>query len=160
MEAKRAARMTTIPQLDIPDIFVDDNEAPGRGSIQISPVAEPGSSGAHHLSVHGDQFVSQPSSPDSPVGPSNRDTVLWTGAGNRHPLSFPRSAASSPSPPGTPLGMGFDALDGQHGARTSGGSRPSSNVSPIQASDMLEDSIWLDTIRRSTTIRRPERRSG
>ncbi|KAF4123347.1 voltage-dependent calcium channel [Geosmithia morbida] len=163
MEAKRASRMTTIPQLDIPDIFVDDNEtSQARGSLS------PGGP-TTHLSVQGsiggsggDYFGSQPSSPDSPSSRKG-NPISWHGAGDRHPLSFPRSATSSPSPPGTPLGMGFDALDGQGGARRSSGvdrtsssrSRTGSVLSPTQASDMLEDSIWLETIRRSTTIRRP-----
>jgi len=148
LQAKHSARMTGVPQLDIPDIFVDDEddttqgtrtprESSRRPSLQASP---------SHLSVDGGH--------NSPRVSSEIAGPAWH-SGIRHPLSAPRSATSTPSPPGTPSGFGFDLLDGGQARSSADFSRPTSAVSPSQARDLLEDSAWLDSIRRSTT-----RRSG
>lgn len=148
MQARQSARMTGIPQLGIPDIFVDDEEGDGkatrqssrRPSIQASPT---------HLSV--DAGFGQRGSD----GPSDS---TWH-SGTTHPLSLPRSTTSTPSPPGTPSGFGFELLESQ-GQGSGELSRRGSSVSPAQARNMLEDTAWLDSIRRSTTTRRSDRGSG
>jgi hypothetical protein len=140
--------MTGVPQLDIPDIFVDDEDNTTQGaqtpeqssrgpSVQASP---------SHLSVDGGHIQSKATS----------ETADNAYSGTRHPLMAPRSAASTPSPPGTPSGFGFELLEGGQARSSADFSRPTSAVSPSQARDLLEDSAWLDSIRRSTTTRRSD----
>ena len=156
MDRKRSSRMASVPQIDIPDIYVDDGDDGDDGKAKkefdeydnapASPVSPT------HLSVDG-------ASPGHARGLSAQSNSAWRVSGANHPLSFPRSASSTPSPPGTPSGFGFEIQDTSPRRRSGELSRPTSAVSPSQARDMLEDSVWLDSIRRSTTKRRSERGS-
>lgn len=143
--------MTGVPQLDIPDIFVDDDDDKAKASRKSSRQSASPAASPTHLSVDG-SFNQQ-------RGSAGRPDSLWQGSGSQHPLSFPRSTTSTPSPPGTPSGFGFELHDSAQRHSSGEHSRPSSSVSPAQARDMLEDSVWLDSIRRSTTTRRSDRSS-
>jgi hypothetical protein len=76
MNAKYAARMTMIPQLDIPDIFVDDGVREDENARQGSAAQAAPSS--HHLSVDGGH-ARQQSSGSRPESNTSQ-----------HPLSYPR----------------------------------------------------------------------
>lgn len=146
MERKRSGRMTGIPQLDVPDIFVDDDGSDTEAANKSSRRPSTQAASPTHLSV------------DGKYGQQRVDNA-WHAGGGDHPLSFPRSSSSTPSPPGTPSGFGFDLLEAAQGRVSGEMSRPTSSVSPAQARDLLEDSVWLDSIRRSTTTRKSDRGS-
>jgi len=148
MQARQSARMTGIPQLGIPDIFVDDQEGDGDDKRQSSRRPSTHAGSPTHLSV--DASFGQ-------RGSAGSSDLVWQ-SGTTHPLSLPRSTTSTPSPPGTPSGFGFDLLESQ--SQPGELSRRGSAVSPAQARNMLEDTVWLDSIRRSTTTRRSDRGSG
>lgn len=148
MELKRSSRMTTIPQLDIPDIYVDDDQSDAEAAKTPSRRPSTQAASPTHLSVDGGH---------ARRGSADPLDNTWSTVGPQHPLSFPRSTSSTPSPPGTPSGFGFDLLEAVQGRVSGELSRHSSSVSPAQARDMLEDSVWLDSIRRSTTTRRSDR---
>lgn len=167
-EAKASARMTTIPQLDIPHILVDDGDnyddddgnggGGGSGNQPISPT---------HLSANRTSFgqARPPSTPSKTAtttttttapGQHERSSSSW-----QHPLNMPRSAASTPSPPLSPSNLGFEMREVSGRTSSSIGElhRRTGSVSPTQARDMLDDSVWMESIRRSTTSRRSDRGS-
>lgn len=143
--------MTAIPQLDVPDIFVEDDE----DGTETGPArrSQPAYGGAStHLSVDGHR--------GSVPGPT--DTTSYDN-GYQHPLSFPPSSQPTSSFSGTPAG-GFsfelyepDAPGQDHTQEQVSeemGRRGSVAASPVDAQGILDDSIWVDSIRRSATKRR------
>ncbi|CAK7207331.1 calcium channel protein [Sporothrix eucalyptigena] len=167
MEHKRSARMTAIPQLGIPDILVDDEDdraagAGGRQGISSAP------------SQAGGAFLSA----ESAGGPAQHHRS-WSGASMdislhdtsyAHPLSAPRtSGLSSPTGSGglqpqrhqhSSSAFSFELQEpgSQFGAegsrRGSAVSAMSGGVSPGLVREMLDDSVWVESIRRSATQRR------
>lgn len=198
MELKRAGRMTAIPQLDIPEILVDneehkDDEDEGRPqgkqrgqqeqkSPQKSPQQQqqPAASRSRAKSSAAASAVGSDSgsllSPSSSRGKSHHQSwasglgadlsSLDTSYG--HPLAGPR--ASSSRQPASPSGRqsqtsafsfemeGSGAVAGEGGdgdgdAGTSLGRR-GSTVDPSVVRDMLDDSVWVESLRRSATTMR------
>ena len=174
MELKRSARMVDIPQLGVPEILVDNEEE--RGARNIS----------NRKTTAG--FSPSPATPSS-AGPSpSTPTFLsadnahanhrsWTGVSAdlssfdisyRHPLSGPLSPTSprgsgegSPRRDGHSSAFSFELQDPNETARSSArSSRRGSTVNPSHVREMLDDSVWMDSIRRSATIRRPDRGGG
>lgn len=157
MQRKHSARMTTVPRLDIPDIFVDDDLSfdEGAGGAPRSPLSDGGQSPSRSW------FGSVDMSPS--------DTA-W-----QHPLSFPRSSPSSPTAHhgATPSAFSFELQEpdeeGMHqppqpasgqSSRRGSALAPMSPVSPVQVRDMLDDSVWVESIRRSATLRRSQTRGS
>ncbi|KAK3941855.1 calcium-channel protein cch1 [Diplogelasinospora grovesii] len=191
MALKRSARMTAVPQLDVPEILVDNEEERAQaaaatnnnnnnnnntnnGAGRARSATTTGTSGA---------FLSA----DDALGPHQHQHHhrSWSGmsadmssydTSYGHPLATPR--ASGPSAPGhrnqtntfsfelqepswMPDGMSgvepFDdgtAVVGGGDGAGSGASRRGSSVSPAQVREMLDDSVWMASIRRSATMRR------
>ncbi|GKT39955.1 calcium-channel protein cch1 [Colletotrichum spaethianum] len=118
VDMRKSARMTAIPQLDIPHILVDDDELRRKSS----PVAGTGQT---------------------------------------------RLARSGPTTPGhqsTHSAFSFELQEGgqtsaQSSRRGSAVSPVQSPVSPAQVNNMLDDSIWLESIRRTATVRKSVRKS-
>ncbi|KAH8845237.1 hypothetical protein MCOR27_007117 [Pyricularia oryzae] len=155
---KRSGRMTDIPNLDVPEIFVDDEGG-------VSPRTRV------HKSL---PIPGTPSSPRSPFPAHNRDSPFlspdhpsnhqrkWSAASadmasyspelsGPHPLSFPRAGqAASGHQRNNPSAFSFD-LQQPPGSNSS--SRRGSTLSPTQARELLDDSVWVESIRRSTTVR-------
>ncbi|CAH0000943.1 unnamed protein product [Clonostachys byssicola] len=156
--SRLSARMSTIPQLDIPDIMVDPDfdsqDDADKGQTRFSA---PQATSTTHLSVDGKRHHSRKHSEGSNDGqPSAWGSSAWA-----HPLSFPRSTSSTPSPPLSPASFGFELREGSGQLAPSGElHRRTSSVSPSQAREMLDDSAWMESIRRSATTRRPNRRSS
>ncbi|KAH6685212.1 calcium-channel protein cch1 [Plectosphaerella plurivora] len=147
MERKNSARMTAIPQLEIPHIFVDDGEdeqqqtsatqgPSGKGKSAMLSV-EDAALRTHHRSWSG-------SDPPSP------------GGAYQHPLASPRSVPPSPGHYASNSAFSFELQES--GSRPGSGenSRRGSAVSPSQVRDMLDDSVWVESIRRSATIHKPD----
>lgn len=153
MERKRSARMTAVPQLEIPHIFVDDGEddnqqsssgpdPSGKGkSTMLS--ADDAATRTHHRSWSG-------SDPPSPGGVY------------QHPLASPRTAPPSPGhhPSNSAFSFELQESSSRPGSRPGSGenSRRGSAVSPSHVRDMLDESVWVESIRRSTTVHKPDKR--
>lgn len=146
MEKKRAGRMAGVPQLNLPEIFVEDGD--DNSDVPKTPVDAPGSPG-DMLSAG--------------TGPSQQSA--WPGAsaaGRSHPLSLPRLVTHGLSPPGTPSATSFDIARSEHSQGSGERSRRGSSaggVSPAQAREMLDDSVWVQSIRKSKTMRKADRTS-
>ncbi|PSR81620.1 calcium-channel protein cch1 [Coniella lustricola] len=199
MALKRSARMTAVPQLDLPDILVDDEEdraakkaGTAHSSTSLSPIAPGTESLMHSLS----SFLSPTRDGTGSVhrkklSSTSADLTLQTSfdAFNAHPLSMPRTGGGNGEGPLSPLsqrsssggGGGLASFDGHQsthsafsfelqasGSGTSSrrtsyrnsnrNSRSNSAVSPIQMSTILDDSIWVESIRRSATMKRPQQK--
>lgn len=181
METKRAGRMTAIPQLDVPEILVDNEEqraeeeeqqrrrqqqqqqspTAGRGRAKSSAAATAlGSDSGSLLSPSTSRARSQHRSWAAGLGAdlSSYDTSYG------HPLAGPRSsrpAGASPSHHRSQAsafsfelaGPGEEpGLDGDEA--TSLGGRGSNTVDPSVVRDMLDDSVWVESLRRSATTMR------
>lgn len=154
MERKRAGRMAGVPQLGIPDIYVDDNETEGGsgeggsnagGSRRRFPLA----------SLRAED-----------AGSSNRSHNSWGSAAGRstahqsyqHPLGAPRTS-TSPTRHQSASTYSFELQSqsgGDAGTRSSLGDlrRQTSGAGPSRVQDMMDDSVWVDSLRRSATTKK------
>lgn len=181
---KKNGRLTAVPQLDLPNILVDDEEQRAKKKKSVTPYGSslppnaPGSAPLHSPT----SFLS-PTRNSAGSGhqksPSNvsADLTLQTNAESygAHPLSMPRMGAGGEGSRASGFARGDDSHQSTHSAfsfelqqpgsgassaRTSyrnsnRNSRSNSAVSPIQMSQILDDSIWVESIRRSATMKRP-----
>ena len=215
MEVKRSARLTAIPQLGVPEIYVDndqqsDNEQQNRESNGNNSARASGSGAAGGTNPFESSSTNPFGSGSTALSPGGAASFLsaddarahhrsWSGVSADlssfdtsygHPLAGPRANKSSnsashrnthaysfelhdslgvgggnaPSPggwgggSGTMGSMGLSpggALDDNNGGISPGGnSKRGSSVSPAQLSSMLDDSVWVASIRRSATMRR------
>lgn len=152
MEKKRSARMTAIPQLGVPDIFVDDEDDRRRAAQQRTTMAAPPASGATSDFL----AVSDASRPQHRSWASGTDISMYDSS-QTHPLSLPRATPSMPGHRSQASAFSFEIQD--PGTNSGENSRRGSSVSPAQVRELLDDSVWVESIRRSATIRRSVRRS-
>ncbi|KXH43737.1 ion transporter [Colletotrichum simmondsii] len=152
IDMRKSARMTAIPQLDIPHILVDDDDTRHKSS----PVAGTGQMRSALLTVED----AHKSAHNSWSGPGPTDT---SDGDYQHPLSFPRSGPTTPSHQSTHSAFSFELQEGgqtsAQSSRRGSAVTPQSPVSPAQVSNMLDDSIWLESIRRTATVRKSVRKS-
>ncbi|KAI1386973.1 Ion transport protein-domain-containing protein [Hypoxylon trugodes] len=153
MERKRAARMTAIPQLDVPDIFVDDEDDRKRAVQQRTTMAAPPNSATASNFL----AVSDAARPQHRSWASGTDISTYDSS-QVHPLSLPRASPSMPGHRSQSSAMSFE-LQPEPGTGSGENSRRGSSVSPSQVRELLDDSVWVESIRRSATIRRSVRRS-
>lgn len=190
METKRAGRMTAIPQLDVPEILVDNEEqraeeeqqrrqgqGQGQGQGQQMQPPTPGGGGARSRAKSSAAATVLDS--DSLLSPStsrarsqHRSWAAGLGAdlssydtSYGHPLAGPRASrpsAASGSHRSQASAFSFELADpGEVAAAgdvgdeaTSLGRRGSATVDPAVVRDMLDDSIWVESLRRSATTMR------
>jgi hypothetical protein len=148
--------MTAIPQLGIPDILVDDEDdyMDKKGGGSAAKMHDPmgGNSPASPSLLRAEDAMTHHRSWSGNADLSLHDTSY------AHPLSFPRS---SPQPPGHYQSNSAFSFELQEPGPESGeNSRRASAVSPAQVRDMLDDSVWVESIRRSATIRRSQHGGG
>ncbi|WQF85104.1 Putative EF-hand domain, voltage-dependent calcium channel, alpha-1 subunit, Ion transport [Colletotrichum destructivum] len=153
IDMRKSARMTAIPQLDIPHILVDDDEL----RLKSSPVAGTGQTRSALLTVD-DANKSSHNSWSGP-GPTDLPSDDY-----QHPLSLARSGPTTPGHQSTHSAFSFELQEGgqnsaQSSRRGSAVSPVQSPVSPAQVNNMLDDSIWLESIRRTATVRKSVRKS-
>lgn len=158
MEKKRAGRMTAIPQLDVPDIFVDDEEERSKGAGQRSTMAVPPSSASARRPS---DLLTTPdmARPLHKSWSSSVDISSSYDSTSAHPLSFPRANPSMPGhqPQGTSLN--FEVQEAGSSIGRDNASTQSTNTSPAQVRGLLDDSVWVESIRRSATIRKSVRKT-
>ncbi|KAL7929110.1 calcium permeable channel [Trichoderma chlorosporum] len=141
MERKRASRMTTIPQLRIPDILVEDDEddsLSGRADAQMSHLSLGSSGDGHRKSAWPPESIAD-------------------GAMQSHPLDFPRSSLSANEENRGISTFSFELeTPDVREASVAELERPvDSNLESVQ--DMVDGSVWIDSIRRSATLRSTDR---
>ncbi len=161
MERKRSGRMTDIPQLG-PEVYVDDAEDTAR---KANAVVSPSLSPMDNMSDTRSSFIAHglngAPSTRRRAGTLSASLSSPTGDGPLSPLS-PRGPGPSPQlSPHRPTNSAFSF----EGSELSGGggsghsSRRGSNVSAENVLEVLDNSAWGESIRRSFTTRRPERGS-
>ncbi|OTA80180.1 hypothetical protein M434DRAFT_38093 [Hypoxylon sp. CO27-5] len=152
MEKKRSARMTAVPQLDVPDIFVDDEEDRQRAAQQRTTMAAP------PARTNSSDFlaVSDAARPHHRSWASGADISMYDSS-QAHPLSLPRASPSMPGHQSHTSAFSFELQDS--GTNSGENSRRGSSVSPAQVRELLDDSVWVESIRRSATIRKSVRKS-
>lgn len=148
MENKRSGRMTTIPQLG-PEVFVDDeNDITKQAKATVSPflspmeISDPRSSFITH-GLDGAARLRSGSIGASPVSPGS------PGIAPRH---------SPQLSPHRPTNSAF-SFEGEQlsPAGSAHSSRRGSAVSAENVLEVLDNSAWGESIRRSFTMRRPDR---
>jgi hypothetical protein len=193
MSRKHSSRMTGIPQIDVPEIFIEneeDREAARASNIDNRPgisreptwettiVTPPTTSSA--LSPTGNT-----NNPFLSAGEARMSALSPTGSNTNNPFLSAAEAAHTQhrSWTGVPADLSaFDSFYGPDDGRQGGGHRTqtsafsfelhepeagggggsnrssrrgSSTVRPEQVTEMLNSSVWMDSIRRSATLRRP-----
>ncbi|GFP60517.1 calcium-channel protein cch1 [Trichoderma asperellum] len=143
MERKRASRMTTIPQLRIPDILVEDDEGLMSGDAEVKMRqlgVDTGADEQRKLSWHG-------------------NTISGT-TSQSHPLGLPRSSLTANEEPrgSSTFSFELETPDIQE-ATAAELERPADGSNLASVQDMLDGSVWIDSIRRSTTLRATDRSS-
>ncbi|RDL41950.1 Voltage-gated potassium channel [Venustampulla echinocandica] len=155
MERKRSGRMTDIPQLG-PEVFIDDEEEvvpkPGKSpaSERLSPmdiVDTRSSFIAHGLDGarrHRSGESQSPSSFGGPLSPA---------------FPSPNTGKSPQLSPHRPTNSAFSFEGGELGeAASAASSRRGSGVSAENVLQILDNSAWGESIRRSFTMKRPPNR--
>lgn len=152
MEEKKRGRMATVPQFTVPEIFVDDEDITNAQRSQQSPSGSPlfratDSSDANWHTSAGSLGSPSPLHLDTNVTPRSRtNSIQNTPQGS--PIRTSEgdwqfaSALSRPSSPLEP-----------HSDPTSR-SRANSAVSAADVLEVLDNSAWGESIRRSFTQRR------
>ncbi|KAI9775641.1 MAG: calcium channel protein [Geoglossum umbratile] len=148
VEARESSRMTGVPQLGVPEIFIDDeDEGPAHGQTAAndggwSPLAG---------DLRGELSATPSASPSgSPQrsSPNDRQNQHRTGLS----VSDPYDNSSEWHNFARPLSTA--------GARGADHSRQNSAVSAQDVLEVLDQSAWGESIRRSFTARRPSRSGG
>ncbi|KAK9771810.1 putative EF-hand domain-containing protein [Seiridium cardinale] len=154
LEKKRAGRMTAVPQLDVPDIFVEDEDvrqrAPQRATVAASPRPRAATTSSDFLAA------ADAARPQHHSWASSTDIANFD-ASYEHPLSLPRVSPSMPGHRHEHSAFSFELQD--PGPSSGENSRRGSSVSPAQVRELLDDSVWVESIRRSATVRKSVRRT-
>ncbi|OIW34980.1 ion transporter [Coniochaeta ligniaria NRRL 30616] len=172
MARKHSSRMTGIPQMDVPEIFIENEE--DRANREAADAA--------NNNNHDRPGISREPTSETTIVRSPTSSAL-SPTGNTNPfLSASEAHAQHRSWTGVPADLSaFDSFygpdEGHQGHRTqasafsfelhepeAGGgggssnrsSRRGSTVRPEQVTEMLNSSVWMDSIRRSATMRRPQ----
>jgi hypothetical protein len=154
MEKKRSGRMTAIPQLDVPEILVDDESDRARARSRV----------AHQRTTFAAPPTPAPSSDFLSVADATRQHRSWSlgadistyDASQPHPLSAPRAAPTASENRPQSSAYSFEV---QENTASNTRDRQGSDVSPAQLRSFLDDSVWAESIRRSATVRKSVRRS-
>jgi len=175
VDARRRARMTAVPQFAVPEIFVDDQDditaapQPGGHSPMLSPRDVFDQARGRGLSLGASGFDAHSVSPDYALG--NRGdprggSLSNPNRGDRSPrLSPHRPSYSDGGSAHSDAGWGYDRSLGASASPVDRGedvhnrSRQNSNVSAQDVLDVLDNSAWGESIRRSFTRRRSYNRS-
>lgn len=185
MDLKRTAVMTAIPQLGVPDILVDDEDQRDKKKSVMKPYGpmSPGTpSSLGNAPLHSPSTFLSPtrnsagSQHHKTLSTTSADLTLQTNFDNfgAHPLSMPRAGGEGSSSfqrqggydghQSTHSAFSFELQEPGSGSNSRNNSRNNSRrnsrsnsaVSPSQMSQILDDSIWMASIRRSATQKRPQ----
>ncbi|PFH55711.1 hypothetical protein XA68_17741 [Ophiocordyceps unilateralis] len=147
MERKRASRMSGVPELMVPDILVDEDGSDD--FLKSSKVVEGSITRWTHVSTGEGAKQSTKTSAAK---------ARQCGMGDQHPLSHPRSSATTATGQGASSGFSFELYEPERRPQRHDEwdeRRGECAMSPAQARDTVEESVWADSIRRSAMLRRP-----
>ena len=180
---RHSARMVNVPQFAVPEIFVDDQDAPKSGGhASVSPqdpfMDEPINIGpSHHYQSSGPQRPGRPSLDTSGIrhrgdhhsrGQSSSDNRENSLSPSTSPyMGVSLTPRHSPSTSAAAIGDFNWTLDGAtggslspaHHSPTHGRSRAGSSVNQ-NVLDVFDNSAWGESIKRSFTTRRSGTRGG
>ena len=175
MDIKRSARMVDIPQLGVPEILVDDEEERSARSATRN-LSRQTTSGFPSAMTSGPGATSPTtgallSADDATRAHHHRtssgataDLSAFDTSYGQHPLAGPRSPdAMSPGGQhraGQPSAFSFDLQEVSDAGGSSTRSSRRGSVNAENVREMLDDSVWMDSIRRSATVRKGEWGSG
>ncbi|KAG5914788.1 hypothetical protein E4U61_005325 [Claviceps capensis] len=148
MEKKRASQLSVVPQLTIPHILVD-NEF-GNGIDQISQGRIGGQ--PRWTQISAGEGASDQTAPSIPNLSLHEATY-------QHPLSDPQSPHATSSRQGSTSGFSFELYEPEPHRQSDPRPEGNGDSNPIEARDMLDDSIWTESIRRSATLRQRDQGS-
>jgi hypothetical protein len=170
MEQKKSGRMAAVPQFTVPEIFVDDEDIT---EAQRGPFSASGSPLFSPVDTEWRASGSDAHEPSTPHGLRSRaNSIQMTPLGSpirTTPLSPIGSSPGLPpfSPPADGEWQFASALSrppsptqADHGLAEPTGmrSRQNSSVSAADVLEVLDNSAWGESIRRSFTQRRPSGR--
>ncbi|RDW94337.1 calcium channel protein BcCCH1 [Coleophoma crateriformis] len=142
VEKKKSGRMTTIPQLG-PEVFIDEDEGVSNNRKQSSAMLSPVEAENSRNS-----FIAY--GLDGPKGRARRGTEVSINVGQLSPQLSPQRATAS--------GFNLEASgDTGSAANSAHSSRRGSAVSAENVLEVLDNSAWGESIRRSFTMRRPSK---
>lgn len=157
---RQSARMVTVPQFAVPEIFIDDQDvtdsAPSPGNVSPGAMSSGGvSPGAMSPGGISPTDIARGRSQRDPVGLRHR-VESRTGSPSRSVRSGTVSPAISTHRPAASEGSGgFQwGIDGTEEASPGGRSRAASSVDRQTVLDLFETSAWGESMRRSFTLRR------
>lgn len=187
MDTKRAGRMTAIPQLDVPEILVDNEEQRAEEEererrqraqeLPPHPRDQPRAGHSRGVSSMDATGTADSETLGALLSPSTSRAAqhkTWSGLGDTdlssfdtsygHPLAGPRSSSHNRSAGhhhrSHESTFSFELSPPDEGAgrevgdeATSLGRRESA-VDPSVVRDMLDDSVWVESLRRSATTMR------
>ncbi|KAF2638033.1 calcium channel-like protein subunit Cch1 [Massarina eburnea CBS 473.64] len=175
MESKKSGRMAAVPQFTVPEIFVDDEDITEAQRGQYSAIGSPlfspvdldhsewrtSSSDARDTWIPGDMSLRsrENSIQTTPIGSPIRTTPL--SPIRTSPLASPLSpAADGEWQFASALSRPQSPIEVEHGLAepTGSRSRQGSAVSAADVLEVLDNSAWGESIRRSFTQRRPSNR--
>lgn len=148
MEKKRASQLSVVPQLTIPHILVD-NEF-GNGIDQFSQGRISGQ--PRWTQISAGEGASDQTAPSMPNLSLHEVTY-------QHPLSDPQSPHATSSRQGSTSGFSFELYEPEPHRQSDSRPEGNGNSSPLEARDMLDGSIWTESIRRSATLRQHDQGS-
>ncbi|KAF1831859.1 calcium-channel protein CCH1 [Decorospora gaudefroyi] len=165
MERKKQGRMATIPQFTVPEIFIDAEDITetqrGQGSASGSPLFSP-------QDLHAPSPLNSPGRSPSPPHTS-LDTVSAQARSRTNSIQHtPTSSPTRASPQPSPFSISSGEQDWQFASalsrppsplevdpgQASNRSRANSAVSAADVLEVLDNSAWGESIRRSFTTRR------
>ena len=162
MEHKNAGVMTAVPQFTVPEIFVEHEEEDSDGPSGQGDHLDPFSTN-RPVSPTMNQFHGAVTPPE---GRSRAPTLRRGDSVNS--IQITPTASPTRSPPGALRRQrsSSDLSDGWHvdtldvDEPVGGRSRAGSSVSAQDVLEVLDNSAWGESIRRSFTMRRPSRDDG
>lgn len=152
MEMQRASRMSLTSPIAIPQILVEDqHDQPGHGTSRRDNVHGLEQPRWTQLATR-EESRRQVDSNSSDTSPG--ETTF------QHPLSHPESSQSNEMRQGSTSGFSFELYEPEYNdPERSPPKQHQGMVGPSEAREMLDDSIWMESIRRSATLRRTGRGS-
>ncbi|USP74293.1 hypothetical protein yc1106_01567 [Curvularia clavata] len=162
MELKKQGRMATVPQFTVPEIFIDDEDITNAQRGTATPMESP---------LFSPQDLHAPSPRNSAGGPPILPHLQFDQIRSRansiqqSPTGSPTRASTQPASPMSPSGGEPDwqfasalsrppsPLDPESGQADSR-SRANSSVSAADVLEVLDNSAWGESIRRSFTQKR------
>lgn len=152
LESRKSARMMTVPQFAVPEIFIDDQDvtetpygshSPPASPTNISPTDRTGGRSHHDSGLR--RRESRSGSPSA--GPS--------GGGGSPSLSVARPSLSDAS-----TSFSWGGYDGTGAPLPGQRSRAGSSADRQNVLEVFEESAWGESMRRSFTLRRSGTRRG